>query len=159
MDIASAKKIAAKMISYKMYSCKEVYRKLVLKGCDETVAEATVAEFVNAGILNDMEYAKAYIHDAMILGMKGMFRIRQELIAKGVAASVVDKAAEENEVDTESQLRAYVELRFADKAFEDYKALEKAKAHLVRKGYGISEINKCFKELDIRIQAQRGDMD
>ena len=158
MDIASAKKIAAKMIAYKMYACREVYRKLLLKGCDEETAEKTVAEFVNAGILNDFEYAKAYIHDAMLIGLKGMFRIRQELVSKGVAASVIDKAAENLEIDAEEQLRSYVEIRFADKVFEDYKDIEKAKAHLVRRGYGISDINRCFKELDIKV-IQRGDVD
>ncbi len=157
MDIASAKKIAAKMISFKMYSCKEVYRKLILKGCDEETAETVVEEFVSAGILNDMEYAKAYIHDAMLIGLKGMFRIRQELMAKGVAPSVIDKAAAETEIDADEQLRSYAELRFADKVFEDYKELEKAKAHLMRRGYGISEINRCFRELGIAVK--RGDMD
>ncbi len=157
MDIASAKKIAAKIISYKMYTCREVYRKLLSKGCDEETAELTVAEFVNAGILNDMEYAKAYIHDAMLIGLKGMYRIRQELIAKGIASSVVDRAEEACEISSEEQLRSYAELRFGDKAFEDYRDIEKAKAHLVRRGYGISEINRCFKELGIAVQ--RGDMD
>ncbi len=157
MDIASAKKIAAKLISYKMYSCEEVCRKLVSKGCDKDTAEQTVAEFVAAGILNDMEYAKAYIHDAMLIGLKGIFRIRQELLSKGVAASVIDKAIQDTEIDAEDQLRSYVELRFGDKVFEDYKDIEKAKAHLVRRGYGISDINRCFKELGITIK--RGDMD
>ncbi len=152
MDIELAKKTAAKIISYKMYSCGEVYQKLILKGCDRQIAEDTVAEFVNAGILNDMEYAKAYIHDAMLIGLKGMFRIRQELIAKGVAASVVDKAAEETDIDPQAQLRTYVKLRYADKVFEDYKDLEKAKAHLLRKGYGIYDINRCFKELGIKAE-------
>ncbi len=157
MDIASAKKIAAKIISFKMYSCKEVYKKLLSKGCDEETAEAVVAEFVNAGILNDIEYAKAYIHDAMLIGLKGMFRIRQELIAKGIAQSVIDRAAEESDIDPDEQLQSYVELRFLDRVFEDYKDIEKAKAHLMRRGYGISDINRCFKELNIAVK--RGDMD
>lgn len=158
MDIASAKKIAAKFISYKMYSCGEICRKLMLKGCDKETAETVVAEFVNAGILNDMEYAKAYIHDAMLIGLKGMFRIRQELLAKGVAKSIIDKAEEDCGIDADAQLKSYVELRFSDRMFEDYKDIEKAKMHLVRRGYSISDINRCFKELGIRVE-QRGDMD
>ncbi len=157
MDIASAKKIAAKMISFKMYSCNEVYRRLITKGCDEEIAEGVVAEFASAGILNDMEYAKAYIHDAMVIGLKGMFRIRQELLSKGVAPSVIDKAAAETEIDADEQLRTYAELRFGDRVFEDYKDIEKAKAHLMRRGYGISDINRCFKELGITVK--RGDME
>lgn len=157
MDIAAAKKIAAKLISFKMHTCREVYQKLLRKGCDEQTAEETVAEFCKAGILDDAEYAKAYIHDATAIGFKGMYRIKQELLAKGIASSVIDKAAMESDIDVKQQLKNYVEVRFADKVFEDYKDIEKVKAHLMRRGYNISDINKCFKELNITIS--RGDID
>lgn len=150
-----AKKIAAKIISYKMYTCNEVYKKLLQKGVEEDVARATVDEFVKAGILDDFEYAKLYIHDAQVVGLKGMYRIRQELIAKGVASSVVEKAANECEIDSEEMLENYVELRFGDKEFTDWKEVEKAKAHLLRRGFAIGDINRCFRKLDISVV--RGD--
>ncbi len=157
MDIMSAKKIAAKIISLKMHTCREVYQRLLRKGCDEQTAEEAVAEFCRAGILNDAEYAKAYIHDNTVIGLKGMYRIKQELLAKGVAASVIDKAAMEADIDIEEQLKSYVELRFADRVFENYKDIEKAKAHLMRRGYSISDINRCFKELNISVSRGDGD--
>ncbi len=157
MDISAAKRIAAKMISFKMYTCREVYQKLIAKGCDEQTAEEAVAEFCRVGILSDAEYAKAYIHDASAIAFKGEYRIKQELLAKGIAASVIDKAMAESEVDTEAQLRDYVEIRFSDKVFEDYKDIEKAKAHLIRRGYSISDINRCFKDMNITVK--RGDID
>lgn len=157
MDIVKAKTIAAKIISYKMYTCREVYKKLIQKGCNEEIAEQTVAQFCKANILNDEEYAKAYIHDAALIGFKGMFRIKQELMAKGVATSVIERAAALSKVDMEEQLQNYVELRFGDKHFYDRKEVEKAKAHLVRKGYSISDINRCFRKLNINVG--RGDMD
>lgn len=151
MDIAQAKKIAAKLLSYKPYTCKEVYGRLIKKGCEADVAEEAVAEFCRAGVLNDEEYAKMYIHDAMLIGMKGIFRIRRELCEKGIAASVIERAAAAVEVDPLEQLEGYVELRFADREFSDWRELEKAKAHLVRRGYGISDINRCFKKLGIEV--------
>lgn len=155
MDIDKARTTAAKMISYKMYTCSEVYRGLIKKGCEDDVAEMVVAEFCKAGILNDEEYARLYIHDAAVIGLKGMYRIKQELFAKGIANAVIEKAAAANEINMEEQLEAYIELRFSDKIFADWKEIEKAKAHLVRRGYGISDINRCFKKLNIRVS--RGD--
>ncbi|MBQ9737787.1 MAG: regulatory protein RecX [Clostridia bacterium] len=149
MDIDRAKKAVAKLVSYKMYTCREICRRLLKKGFDENIAEEAVSEFVKAGILNDEEYARLYIHDAALIGLKGMFRIKQELLAKGIAASVVERAIAEVEVDTEKQLEEYVKLKFANKELSDWKEIEKAKAHLARRGYGISEINKCFKRLNI----------
>ena len=157
MDIETAKRQAAKLISFKMYTCSEVFRRLVQKGCDSETAEAVVAEFCKAGILNDEEYARMYVHDASQISLKGMFRIKQELLAKGVAASVVERAIAGSEVDTEAQLESYVELRFGDKNFSDYKELEKAKAHLARRGFSIPEINRVFKKLNIMVK--RGEED
>lgn len=157
MDIEAAKRVAAKLISYKMYTCSEVFKRLVQKGCDSETAEMVVAEFCRAGILNDEEYAKMYIHDATVISLKGMFRIKQELIAKGIATSVVERAIADSEIDTEAQLESYVELRFGDRIFLDYKDIEKAKAHLARRGFSIPDINRVFKKLNITVK--RGEDD
>lgn len=154
MELEKAKKIAASLLSYKSYTCQEIYQRLVRKGIDGEVAELTVAEFAKAGILNDEEYAKMYIHDALVLGMKGLFRIKQELRAKGVALSVIDRAAENSDVDTDNLLESYVRIRFGDKEFSDRRELEKAKAHLARRGFGLPEINRCFKKLNITVRSE-----
>ncbi len=118
MEFDKAKKIAAKLISFKMYTCKEILQKLIQKDISQEISELVVSEFCKAGILDDAEYARAYIHDGLYVHMKGMYRIKQELIKKGVASSVI----------------------------------EKAKAHLVRRGFGIYDINKCFDNLGIKIK-------
>lgn len=152
MDIEAAKKVAAKLISYKMYTCSEVFKRLVQKGCDSETAEMVVAEFCRAGILNDEEYAKMYIHDALLISMKGMFRIRQELLAKGIASAVIERAIAESEVNADDQLEQYAELKFGDKVFSEYREIEKAKAHLARRGFSISDINRVFKKLNITVK-------
>ncbi|MBE7023170.1 MAG: regulatory protein RecX [Ruminococcaceae bacterium] len=157
MELDRAKNIVAKLLSYKMYTCSEVHRKLLQKGISEETADIAVAEFCKAGILNDAEYAGAYIHDGVLVHMKGLYRIRQELLQKGIAPGIIEKAMRDTEADTEAQLREYVELRFLGKEFSDWRELEKAKAHLVRRGFGISEINRCFNELDIKVK--KGDID
>ncbi len=156
MENQRAKKLAANLLSYKMYTCREIYQRLLQKGIDESVAEETVDEFCRAGILNDEEYARAYAHDAINISMKGRFRIKQELIKKGVAQSIIENVLSEFEEENDA-LAEYVKMRFQDKQFEDFCDIEKAKAHLVRRGYAISDINKCFKELGIKVK--RGDCD
>ncbi len=151
MEFEKAKKATAKMLSVKMYTCDEVCRRLIQKGFSKEVSESVVVEFCNAGILNDEEYAKLYVHDAICVNMKGPHRVRQELLMKGIAASIAEKAVSEFENDADGQLEEYVKLRFGDTVFEDWKALEKAKAHLVRRGFGIYDINKCFDKLGIKV--------
>ncbi len=157
MNLEKAKKHALHLLSSKMYTCREVFQRLVAKGFSEDIAEQTVETFCNAGILNDEQYAQFYIHDAANINLKGMFRIRQELLKKGIAASVIDRAVQNADIDTADRLCEYVKLRFADKVFSDRRDLEKAKAHLLRKGYSYSEINNCFDLLDIKVNG--GDWD
>lgn len=157
MDLEKAKKYAVQLLSYKMYTCREIFQKLTAKGYSDNVAELTVAALCEAGILNDEQYASFYIHDAASVNLKGMFRIKQELLKKGIASSIIDKAIQNSDIDTAVQLAEYVRLKFADKAFSSAKELEKAKAHLLRKGYSYSEINKCFNSLDIKVNG--GDWD
>lgn len=157
MDLERAKKYAVYLLSSKMYTCHEIHQKLVSKGYSDEVAEQSVAELCKAGILSDEQYAEFYIHDAANINMKGMYRIKQELLKKGIASSIIDKAALKADVDTADRLTEYVKARFADKVFSDRKELEKAKAHLLRRGYGYSEINECFKTLNIEVNG--GDWD
>ena len=152
MEYEKAKGAAAKLIAQKMYTCNEIHQRLIRKGFSSETAERVVSEFAGAGILNDEEYAKMYIHDAVCVNMKGMYRIKHELMKKGIAASVIEKAEMETEVDGNAQLEGYVELKFGGKVFSDWKEVEKAKAHLVRRGFGIYDINKCFDKLGIKAE-------
>lgn len=152
MEYEKAKSAAAKLISQKMYTCNEVYQRLLHKGFSDEVSERVVSAFSEAGILNDEEYAKLYIHDAVCVNMKGLHRVKQELLAKGVASGIIEKTMAETEVDQSGQLEEYVELKFGNRVFDDRKEIEKAKAHLIRRGFGIYEINKCFDKLGIRVE-------
>lgn len=152
MEYEKAKSAAAKLISQKMYTCAEIHQRLVRKGFSPETAECVVGEFAKAGILNDEEYAKLYIHDAVCVNMKGMYRIKQELLMKGIAASIIEKAEQETEVDGNAQLESYVEMKFGDRIFSDWKEIEKAKAHLIRRGFGIYDVNKCFEKLGIKAE-------
>ena len=126
MDINTAKKVAAKLLSNRSYTCREIIQKLILKGCDREVAEEVTEEFCRVGILNDEEYAFRYIHDGVLIGLKGMYRIKQELAVKGVAKSVIERACEKVEIDTSKQLEDYVKLRYEGKVFSDIRDIEKA---------------------------------
>ena len=61
MELKKAKEIVAKLLSYKMYTCREVYQRLIQKGISEDIAELAVGEFCRAGVLDDEEYASIKI--------------------------------------------------------------------------------------------------
>ena len=139
-----ARNTAAGYLANRMYTCREIYDRLVRKGFEKELSEQVVAEFVSAGYLDDRNYAQLYVTDAIRLGAKGKFRIRQELLRKGVAASIVEEALEESEADTQACLEEYISQRGLCDGIHSRKELEKLKARLARRGYSLREINRCL---------------
>lgn len=142
--IEKAKKIAAGIIGYRMYTCREVYDKLLKKGIDREIAEEVVGEFQRAGALDDRAYALAYATDSINLSGKGIYRIKQELYKKGVARSIIDEVCDTLKENTFASLCEYVESRNLCDGIKTRYDLEKLKARLARRGYSPSEIRECL---------------
>ena len=142
--LQTARNFAAALLSGRMYTCKELFDRLIRKGVEEPIAEQVVGEFVRAGYLDDRRFAELYIADAVNLGAKGMFRIRQELFRKGISGCILDEAFAETEADSGAALDAYVRQRNLCDDIHSRKDLEKLKARLARRGYSMKEINQCL---------------
>ena len=107
--------------------------------------------------ITDLPLDKAYYYRDNIVAIFGVSLVTGILLKyqKGIQkrqTERIQKAMQEAEADTEDSLTEYVRLRFGDKEFSDWKELEKAKAHLVRRGFGIYDINKCFDNLGIKVK-------
>lgn len=141
-----ARRLASNLVGARMYTCREICDRLVRKNISKDVAEEIVNEFLQAGVLDDRLYAQFYMEDALRLKAKGMYRIRQELMQKGVSRSIIDAVAEEmaEEVDSKEALRAYLEPRLDAGDIRSRRDLEKLKAKLVRRGYSMQDINACL---------------
>lgn len=153
-NIQRAKNVAARLVAARMYTCYEVCERLIRKNVDEETAEKVVSEFVQAGLLNDKMFAEAYVEDAVKISGKGLYRIKQELYRKGVAKSIVEEVCKDREDDTFSALSEYVEARKLYEGIETRKDLEKLKAKLVRRGFSISEVNKCLSEYNFVLRRE-----
>lgn len=143
-----AKNAAAGLLAGRMYTCRELAERLRRKGFAEENVQQTVEEFMSAGYLNDRSYAELYIEDAIKLGAKGMFRIRRELLQKGISPSIIEDAVAETEADSASALEEYVRQRNLCDGIQNRKDLEKLKARLVRRGYSMDEIQQCLSAYD-----------
>lgn len=147
-----AKKIAAGLVASRMYTCKEIDDRLKRKKIDPETAEKVVEDFVHAGILNDFEYAKVYISEGVRLGGKGLYRIRQELCAKGIARAVIDDVCDNCEEDTFAAICEYVESHRLCEEITTRKELEKIKARLARRGFSSAEIRECLSRYEFNLE-------
>ena len=150
-----AKKIAASYVGRRMYTCGEIEDRLRRKGIDAETAERVVSDFVGAGALNDRLYAEMYVSDAVSLGGKGVYRIKQELYKKRIARSIIDEVCANLEEETADALREYVESRRLYEGITSRYELEKLKARLARRGFSLREINECLSSYKFEFEDYR----
>lgn len=137
-----ATKVALGCISRRMHTCKELSDKLKKKKFSQGVIDGIIDEFLDNGLLNDRNFAEVYIMDAAEVNFKGEYRIRQELMQKGVARSIIDAAFDESEADFDKSLSVYLSARLRGAEIGDFAAHEKLKQHLARRGYSLGEIKR-----------------
>ena len=135
-------KILSSSLARRMHTCRELSDKLKKKGFSDSVIDDVIDEFIKNDIINDRNFADVYIIDAALINYKGEFRIRQELVKKGVARSVIDAAFAESEVDFENALFEYLKIKLRGEEIGDYAAHEKLKHHLAGRGYSLGEIKR-----------------
>ncbi|MBR2916064.1 MAG: regulatory protein RecX [Clostridia bacterium] len=145
--IIKARNYGAYCLGKKNLTEEELYKKLCEKGYSE-VAPEVLAEFAKAGIIDDKNYAYMYISDGINIKCKGLFRLRDELIKKGVDKGIIDSVSTEFEEDCYNSLISFMKAHYGDEKISDRKTLDKIKAQLLRRGYSYSEIRRCFDEFD-----------
>ena len=94
MRASSARVTAANMIGSRALSKKELTRRLVKKGSDETDAQAAADWLEDIGAVNDAQYAAALVRHYGGRGY-GPARVREELRRRGVDRALWDEALEE----------------------------------------------------------------
>ncbi len=150
LDLNSARNYILYCLSIKMYTKKELSDKLKKKNYSDEIISEALNSLEENGIINDYDYAFAYLHDNLNIKAKGLFRIKQELYLKGISREVVETVISENTADTLAPLMDYVRLRYGEDCTMPQKEFEKAKAHLIRRGFSASEIRQCFENLSIK---------
>ncbi|MCM3762229.1 recombination regulator RecX [Alkalihalobacillus oceani] len=91
-EMKKAYHLALHYLSYRMRSIDEVRSYLQKKEKKPSDIEAVIAKLLEQRLLNDGEFARAYIRSKKNSLLRGPFKLKQELLQKGVKADVVDQA-------------------------------------------------------------------
>ncbi len=97
------------------------------------------------GYVDDGAYATAY---AQRYGeSKSIFRIRRELLKKGVKAELIESALQDMEQTESEQLMRILQKEDIQKTVLDKSRLQKLTARLLRRGYRYQQIKDCIQRL------------
>ena len=86
---------ALKTLKRTIKTKEEIIKLLKEKKYNKTSIEFAIKTLEKQGYLNDKNYAKSYVHNAIITSNKGPKKIEQELIKKGVTSLDYNEALEE----------------------------------------------------------------
>ena len=85
-----AKNIAVNYLSYRQRSSKEIIDHLMKKGFMRECSEDVTRQLQSARLVNDLEFARAYVRDRLKRKPTGQALLRMQLIAKGIPSSMTD---------------------------------------------------------------------
>jgi len=141
--------VAARHLSRRMRSRKELADHLARKGFDVDVIEAACDRLTELGHLDDRAYAGAFARDRVRLSPRGYARIGQELRQRGVDREVVGEVLRETEADfpeLDLARRLLVRRRRSHGALDDPDARQSAMRWLAGRGFRHDTVRRALEE-------------
>ena len=92
---------ALHFISYRPRSSAEVHQNLTKRGIPEALVEQTVNRLQRAGLVNDQEFARAWVENRNTFQPRSKSALRMELRRKGLSDEIVQSVLDE-QVDEEA---------------------------------------------------------
>ena len=105
----SAGEYAASLLIRRRYTKSELIRKMKEKRYASEEIDAVVEYLSENGSLDDADYARRYVHDAMCLKGYGKLRVRRTLAEKGVCSEAIEAALFQCPQDEKESILAYLQ--------------------------------------------------
>lgn len=145
-DFLKCKYCAFYYLNRKRHSKKELTEKLIKKEYDVSVAKEVADYLEEAGYIDDADYARRYILDAVKLKKHGVVRIKRDLSIKGIDRDIIDKVIIDMDIDTDSVLTDLIEKKAFNIDLNDEKQLNRLHGFLLRRGFKYGDINDAISE-------------
>ncbi len=141
---------ALHFLSYRPRSSAEVRQNLVKRGTPEALVEETLVRLERAGLVNDLDFAQAWVENRNTFQPRSKSALRFELKRKGlsdeVVQTVLDKKVDDDALAFEAA-RKYAS-RLAGREWLDFR--QKLSGFLARRGFSYTTItpivSKVWKE-------------
>lgn len=86
----NAHEAALRLLSHRARSENEMRTRLALRGVDPAAIEDEIARLLNAGLLDDAKFARAWVEDRKRMAPRGRRMLRYELLGRGIEPESVD---------------------------------------------------------------------
>ncbi|HMD14195.1 MAG TPA: RecX family transcriptional regulator [Bacteroidota bacterium] len=165
-EIALAKQKAMRLLHYRMRSVHEMRHRLTEKKFPPAVIDTVMEQLQNTGLLDDLVFAKACIHDLQLKKPAGMRLLRQHLLKRGVPQAIINEVLQDSPghddefhmalTAAKAQLKR---LQSSRKKTEIQKQQQRLAGFLTRRGFSWSVITPILKQLFQNVELQEEDHD
>ena len=145
MEVEIALNKSLNLLSKSMKTSKQIRDYLTEKGFDKCVIKVVLDKLEKYGYVNDSEYVKAYI--AQNKQTKGKYRIREELILKGVSQQLIEYALSCLDEDEAFNVAFCLANKFVKDKPIDQKMLVRLNRHLLSRGFDFSIAHSVISQL------------
>jgi regulatory protein len=91
-QLHEARNYAFLLLSYKARTTDELRKRLVRKGFAPDIIVSTIERLAELKMLDDAGFARQFAEDRVSIGHKGKWRVRQELVKRGVPREHIEAA-------------------------------------------------------------------
>ncbi len=148
-EIGNAHDKALNYLDLRRRSTKEIRDYLYRKDFEAQVIQSVIDRLTRAGLLNDEEFARAWVRDRLLLKPKSKRALSAELFAKGISRETADVVLSELDSDDElSALQDSIERKLRQTKYATRENDDTLIAALAREGYKYSDIKNCLQQRD-----------
>lgn len=128
---------AINYLSYRMRTKKEIYDYLVKKETDPEHITSIIDKLISEGLINDEQFAEAFVDTRIHTSDKGPMLIQRELAEKGVARPIAERSVEKYTygIQYEKALKWVEKKQKQAKKNAFRKQLQQIQATLMQKGF------------------------
>jgi regulatory protein len=123
----------------------EMENYLQRKQASPAIAEQILNKLTNLQMLDDLQFAQAWIENRRLLRPTSKRKLQQELRAKRVPDDIISQALGQDETSENQVLRELVERKRRQTKYHDQTKLMQ---YLARQGFGYGDIKEVLAELD-----------
>jgi regulatory protein len=152
---------ALHFLSYRPRSSSEVRKNLLNRGTPSQLVEETVTRLQHAGLVNDQEFARAWVENRNTFRPRSKSALRMELKRKGLSDEVIQSVLDEN-VDEEALANVAARKygpRLAGLEWLDFR--QKLSGYLARRGFSYTIISPVVSKVwkEIQMADEEGTLD
>lgn len=146
VQVQKAKFTLLNLLSYGARTEKQLRQKLREKGFEPSVIDTAIEGVRALGYIDDRAYVEAYVRYAKEQKKHGIFRIRQDLMQKGVEKALLDELLSEEEADPEV-LKELIQKKLGKDSLSDPKVKNRITGFCLRRGFSYGEIREAIAAL------------